>query len=120
MKIGIATIEKDLNQNVNPTFGRAPYFAVYNTITKSVEFYNNEAKNAQGGAGIKASQFLVDLNLDAIIAYRLGENAVKVLTSANINLYSPKENLTVQENIDLLLQDKLDTMVHIHSGYHHG
>lgn len=120
MKIGIATIEKDLNQNVNQTFGRAPYFAIYDTITKNVVFYENEAKNAQGGAGIKASQFLVDLNLDSIIAYRLGENAVKVLTSANIDLYSPKENLTVKENIDLLLQNKLENMVDIHSGYHHG
>ena len=80
----------------------------------------NEAKNASGGAGIKAAQFLVDQKLDSVIAFRLGENAVKVLSGASIKLYTPKEEFCANKNIELLLKNELTSLVDIHSGYHHG
>ncbi len=120
MKIAIATEQENLNSQINQTFGRAPLFLIYNTEDKTSTFIKNEAMNAAGGAGIKASQFLVDQDIDSVICFRLGENAVKVLSGANINLYSAQANKSIQENIELLLNDKLEALVDIHSGYHHG
>lgn len=120
MKIAIAVEQKDLTKNINQTFGRAPYFLIYNSEDKASKFVENEAMNAAGGAGIKTSQFLVDQGIDTVICFRLGENAVKVLSSANINLYSAVADKSVEENINLLLENKLESLVDIHSGYHHG
>ncbi|MGD1819472.1 MAG: NifB/NifX family molybdenum-iron cluster-binding protein [Pleomorphochaeta sp.] len=119
MKIAIATVEKDLSKNINQTFGRAPYFAIYNSEDNSVEFLDNEAINAPGGAGIKASQFLVDKGIDAIIGFRLGENALKVLRGADVELFAANSDKSIKENIDLLLENQLESLVDIHSGYHH-
>ncbi len=118
MKIGIAVAEKDLNKEINQTFGRAPMFAIYDTETKEAVFLENEALNAAGGAGIKSSQFLVDKKVDAVICYRLGENAVKVLEGAGIKLYNAVDQ-SVIENINLLNANKLTALNDIHSGYHH-
>ncbi|MGD1822262.1 MAG: NifB/NifX family molybdenum-iron cluster-binding protein [Pleomorphochaeta sp.] len=120
MKVAIAAAKKDLNSEINQTFGRAPLFAIYDTETKDVEFVENGAMGASGGAGIKSSQFLVDQKIEAVISFRLGENAVRVLTGAGITLYSAVYEKSLQENIDLLLNDKLESLVDIHSGYHHG
>jgi len=120
MRIGLAIEERDLEKQINQTFGRAPFFVIYDSETKEVVFYDNEAKNASGGAGIKAAQFFVDENVDALIAFRLGENAVKVLTSAKIKLFAPRENISAKANIQLLLKDELNSLVDFHSGYHHG
>jgi predicted Fe-Mo cluster-binding NifX family protein len=120
MKIGLATVEKDLEKQINQTFGRAPYFAIYDSKTKKVEFFDNDARNAAGGAGIKAAQFLVDQKPEAVIAYRMGENSVRVLVGAKIKLFTPSDDKNAIDNIELLLADKLESLVDIHSGYHHG
>lgn len=120
MRIGLAIEERDLEKHINQTFGRAPFFVIYDSESKEVAFYDNDAKNASGGAGIKAAQFFVDADVDAVLAFRLGENAVKVLSNANIKLFEPREELSANSNIHLLLQDELNTLVEIHSGYHHG
>jgi predicted outer membrane repeat protein len=120
MKIGIALMEKDIEKDINQTFARAPYFAIYNSDNKEIVFFDNSAREASGGAGIKAAQFLVDKKIDSIIAFRLGENAVQVLTKANIKLFAPREDLNAINNINLLLNNQLNNLVDIHSGYHHG
>ncbi len=120
MKIGMALMEKNIEKDINQTFARAPYFAIYDSETKEVIYFDNSAKEASGGAGIKAAQFLVDKKIDSIISYRLGENAVQVLSKADIKLFSPKEDFNAINNINLLLENKLNSLVDIHSGYHHG
>jgi predicted Fe-Mo cluster-binding NifX family protein len=120
MKIGIALMEKNIEKDINQTFARAPYFAIYNSDNKEVVYFDNAAKEASGGAGVKAAQFFVDNNVDAIIAYRLGDNAVQVLTKSNIKLFAPREELNAINNINLLIDNELNTLVDIHSGYHHG
>ncbi len=118
MRIGIALVEKNIDKEISQVFGRAPFFGIYDSESKEVTYYDNDALKASGGAGIQASQFLVDKKLDAAIAFRLGQNAVKVLSGAGIKLYAPKENLSARENIELLLKDELELLVDIHSGYH--
>ena len=120
MKIGLAIEKRDLQSEINQTFARAPFFVIYNSEDREVLFYDNEAKSASGGAGIKAAQFFVDKKVDAIIAFRLGENAVKVLINGKIKLFAARDNLSAESNIKLLLKNELVTLVEIHSGYHHG
>jgi predicted Fe-Mo cluster-binding NifX family protein len=87
MKIAIPVDEKSLESNVCVSFGRAPYFLVYDTETKESIFHDNGAAASTGGAGIKAAQTIVDNKVNALLTPRCGENAANVLKSADIKIY---------------------------------
>jgi predicted Fe-Mo cluster-binding NifX family protein len=109
--------EKDLNNQVSVSFGRAPYYAVYDTDTKDVEYIENTAASAKGGAGIKAAQFVVDSGAEVLITPRCGENAADVVSNAGIKMYK-SEKVSAKENIDIFLENKLSFLNDIHEGFH--
>ena len=47
MKIAIPVDEKTLESNVCASFGRTPYFLIYDTETKESVFINNSAATAR-------------------------------------------------------------------------
>ncbi|NLM58994.1 MAG: dinitrogenase iron-molybdenum cofactor biosynthesis protein, partial [Clostridium sp.] len=51
MKIAIPVDEKSLESNVCVSFGRAPYYLIYDTETKESVFLDNSAAASTGGAG---------------------------------------------------------------------
>ena len=77
MKISIPVDEKSLESNVCVSFGRAPYFLIYDTETKESIFLNNGAAASTGGAGIKAAQTIVDNKVNTLLTPRCGENAAQ-------------------------------------------
>ena len=79
MVLAIPVETKDMNAAVCPSFGRAPYFLLYNSEEKNSSVIDNAAASAHGGAGIKAAQTLVDNKVDALLTPRCGENAAEVL-----------------------------------------
>lgn len=120
MKIAIPVDEKSLESNVCISFGRTPYFMIYDTNTKTAEFLDNSAAASQGGAGIKASQILVDQKTDIVITPRCGENAAVVLSGAAIKVYKSVSG-SAQKNIDDFLNDNLPVLTETHPGFHnHG
>ena len=74
MKIVIPVDAKTLESNICASFGRAPYFLIYDTETKESVFINNSAAASTGGAGIKAAQTIVDNNANALLTPRCGQN----------------------------------------------
>jgi predicted Fe-Mo cluster-binding NifX family protein len=56
MRIAIPVDEKSIKTSVCQSFGRAPYFLIYDTDSKESKFIDNSAAASQGGAGIKAAQ----------------------------------------------------------------
>lgn len=113
MKIAIPV--DDTKENVCVSFARAPYFLFEEN--GKFELIENEAAQAQGGAGLKAAQFLVDHNADVLITVRCGENAAKVLQMAEMEVYkSQGEN--AQEQVQMLKEGKLDKLTEFHAGYH--
>ena len=59
MRIAIPVDEKNIDSSVCVSFGRTPYFLIYDTDSKNSEFIDNSAAASTGGAGIKAAQTLV-------------------------------------------------------------
>jgi predicted Fe-Mo cluster-binding NifX family protein len=103
MKIAIPVNEKDFKSEICPSFGRTPYYLIYDTTEKTNEFVENSAAQSAGGAGIKAAQMLVDLCVKVIIAPRYGENAAKVLIDGGIKVYknidgTAEDNIVAYEN----------------------
>ncbi len=119
MKICIPLIEKDSASAISPSFGRAAAYLFYDTDTQSHIVFSNEAAFAAGGAGIKAAQSLVDNGINVLIAPRCGENAAKVLLSADVALYQ-NIDASWQQNIKAFEKGELQPLKDIHKGHHNG
>ena len=103
--------------NICVSFGRTPYFMLYDTENNESRFINNSAANSQGGAGIKAAQIIVDNNADVLITPRCGQNAAEVLIAANVKIYKALNN-SIEENLTEFKNDKLSILTEIHAGFH--
>jgi predicted Fe-Mo cluster-binding NifX family protein len=109
-----------IDARINKSFGRTPYFIVYDSNTNESKFLENSAATAQGGAGIKASQFVIDQTTDVVIAPMLGKNSADVLKNSGIKLYMAS-GFSIQDNIKAFSDGVLDTLTEIHTGFHqHG
>ena len=120
MIVAIPVDDNFIEGNISLSFGRAPYFLIYNTESKEEKFVVNDAANSKGGAGIKAAQIIVDNDADSIITPRCGENAAEVIKAANIDIF---KNIgeSIIENISSLNENKLPMLNQIDSGLHnHG
>jgi predicted Fe-Mo cluster-binding NifX family protein len=120
MKLAIPVDEKTLESNVCVSFGRTPYFLIYDTETKDSVFIDNSAATSTGGAGIKAAQTIVDNRANALLTPRCGQNAADVIKSADIKIYKTT-SASVKDNIAAFIDGKLPLLDEIHAGFHgHG
>jgi len=120
MRIVIPVDNKNLESSVCISFGRTPYFLIYDTQTKESVFVDNSAAASQGGAGIKAAQLVVDRKVEVLLTPRCGENAAEVIKAANIKIYKTGSG-SVEDNIHEFSQGKLSLLEEIHAGFHgHG
>jgi len=117
MKIVIPADVNRTDSQVSLAFGRAPYFAVYNTETCNTDFISNSAAESSGGAGIKAAQALVNLGAEAMISFRCGENAAAVLNSSGIKMFQAEAG-SVALNVKLYTESRLNALKDIHPGFH--
>lgn len=117
MKIALPVDEKKMDSSVCVSFGRAPYFLVYNSITNEAVYLNNPAAASSGGAGIKAAQAIADSGAQILVSPRCGENAANVLTSAKVVIYKSVPG-TAAENIKEYLAQRLSMLNEIHKGFH--
>ncbi|EGW40205.1 NifB/NifX family molybdenum-iron cluster-binding protein [Desulfosporosinus sp. OT] len=120
MKIAIPVNDKSMEASVCDSFGRTPYYLIYDTESNESVFLDNSAVASQGGAGIKAAQTVVDNKVNALLTPRCGENAAEVIKAANIQLYKTI-NDSLKDNIDAFNEGKLSLLEEIHAGFHgHG
>ncbi|WP_283683436.1 NifB/NifX family molybdenum-iron cluster-binding protein [Parablautia sp. Marseille-Q6255] len=117
MKIAIPMEEKSINTNICVTFGRALFFLIFDTDTEEEKYIENPALSAQGGAGIKAAQAVIDAGVEAVILPRLGQNAAEVFQTGQIVLYKAEFG-SAKHNIELLKECKLSKLTEFHSGFH--
>ncbi|KEJ92515.1 NifB/NifX family molybdenum-iron cluster-binding protein [Synergistes jonesii] len=117
MKIVIPVDEKKPESSVCVSFGRAPYFMLHDTEGKTTEYIANTAAEAQGGAGLKAAQLIVDCGANVLLALRCGQNAADVLNAAQIKIHKA-EGLRTAENLAAFQEGKLTLMTQFQAGFH--
>lgn len=117
MKIAIPVDENTMETGVCPSFGRAPYFMIYDTDKSDAAFIVNTAATASGGAGIKAAQFVVDEKPEVLLTPRCGQNAAEVITAAGIKMYKTVAG-TAKENVAFYEKGELVAMTEFHEGFH--
>ena len=120
MKIAIPVEDKSILSNICISFGRTPYFLIYETDTNDMKFIDNVAATSQGGAGIKAAQAIADERADVVLTPRCGQNAADVLNVAKIKIYKTI-SISIKDNIKAFEDGKLSLLENIHAGFHgHG
>ncbi len=88
MKIVITAQQDTPDAQVDPRFGRAQFFMLYDTDTKEFAAHNNEQNlNAAQGAGIQAAQNVARLGAEAVITGHVGPKAFSTLKAAGIKIY---------------------------------
>ena len=116
MIIAIPVNENHAEPSICVSFGRAPWFIFNNTETGETQTLENPAANAEGGAGVKAAQFVVDHNANALITVRGGENAAEVLLAAEIQIYKAQGNMA-KDNLTAFTEGKLEKLESFHAGF---
>lgn len=120
MKIVMPVDDKSIESNICQSFGRTPYFLIYDTETEESIYVDNSAIATQGGAGIKAAQLIVDQKAKGLITPRCGEKAAAVIKAANIEMYKAMDGSAL-DNIKAFKDNKLSDLEDIHPGFHnHG
>ena len=88
MKIAITSKGTDLSSEVDPRFGRAQYFIIYDTKSSQYQPLDNSINlNALQGAGIQSAKNIVDMGVEALITGNVGPKAFSTLQSAGIRVF---------------------------------
>jgi predicted Fe-Mo cluster-binding NifX family protein len=108
MKTVISATGKTLEDNVSEVFARCPYFIIAeieNKEIKGFEAVKNESENQMGGAGISASQFLVEKNVDVVITGNVGPRATDVFKQFKVEVYQGSG--LIKEVLDKFIKGEL-------------
>jgi predicted Fe-Mo cluster-binding NifX family protein len=107
MKIAVTSKGSDLDDPVDPRFGRAAYILVVDPETFDFDVLDNkENVNALKGAGIQAAGMVSNKGAEVLITGFCGPNAFKVLNAAKIKVASDA-NGTVRDAVNSFIQGKL-------------
>lgn len=110
MKISISTQGQDLDSVVDPRFGRAAQFLIYDTESSSFEVVSNsQSLNATQGAGIKAAENISNLGARVLITGHCGPKAFDTLKAAGIEVVIGAEGLTITQALEEYKSGQLET-----------
>lgn len=107
MKIAVTSQGVDLDAEVDPRFGRAPYLLIVDSETFSFEvLYNKENMNALKGAGIQSAVMVSDKGADILLTGFCGPNAFKALKAAKVGVANNASG-SVRDAVRAYLDGKL-------------
>ncbi|MGI6369550.1 MAG: dinitrogenase iron-molybdenum cofactor biosynthesis protein [Ignavibacteria bacterium] len=98
MKIAIVSEKNSLDARIDSRFGRCAYFAIYDTDSKTTEFFPNPAKDAPEGAGPEAVKFIASKEAKKVVAPEFGKKAEDMLNKLQIEMVNDKDK-TISEII---------------------
>lgn len=88
MKIAVSAVESNIDSKVDPRFGRARLFMVYDSESRNWTVLENSVQmDSSHGAGIQTAQRIAREGINAVITGHCGPNAWSVLSAANISVY---------------------------------
>jgi predicted Fe-Mo cluster-binding NifX family protein len=108
MKIAVSAKGKGLDSEVDPRFGRAPFFVLIDPETMAFDVCENK-QNLQlpQGAGIQAAQNIVDGGAEVLLTGNCGPKAFQVLQAAGVKVAVGLSG-TVREVVSRFQQGKIE------------
>ena len=86
MKICVPAVSDNLEAQMDPRFGRCPYFLIVDSETQKIEAFPNVSVSAMSGAGIQAAQIIANKKVDVLITGNVGLNALQALSTAGMKV----------------------------------
>lgn len=87
MRIAITTRGNDLGAEVDPRFGRAARFLLFDTETRAFKLIENtQSLDLMQGAGIQSAQNLIQHNPEVILTGYCGPKAFRVLEASGVKV----------------------------------
>lgn len=86
MRIAVTAVEPYLDAEVDPRFGRCPYFVVVETDNMGFEAIENLNQALGQGAGIQSARWLAERGVRHVLTGNCGPNAHQALTAANVGV----------------------------------
>lgn len=114
MIIAITSTGETLESQLDPRFGRAPKFIIYDTVEDSFKVIDNSINlSIAQGAGIQSAKNIVESGATVLIAGHCGPKAYKALKESSIEMYKSEE-ISIKEIIELYKAGKLELMQEEH------
>ena len=111
MKIAVAADKQDKSAKIDPRFGRAQFFAVFDDEKNEYEFASNKQNlSLAQGAGIQAARSVIDTGADILIAKNVGPKAYDLLSSSGVDIFICKSEVSVTDAVDLYKNGKLEKL----------
>ena len=108
MKIVVTSAGETLHAEVDPRFGRAQKFILYDTDTGEWSVLDNTQNvNAMQGAGIQAAQSVAECGAEAVLTGNCGPKAFRILSEAGMSVYVGLSG-TVLQAIDRFKKGELE------------
>ena len=105
MKIVISAAGRDIESNIDATFGRALFFLIMDTATKKIKVIENKARDRQNGVGITAVNTVENEGIDAVITADIGPLAFETFKLSGVKIY--KAEGKIKDAIRLFEEGKL-------------
>jgi len=108
MKLVITSQGNDLSSKVDPRFGRAAHFVLYDTSDDSFQVLSNgENIKASHRVGVQAVETIAALKPDIVVSGNFGPKASEALVAAGIET-AVYTSGTIQDVIELVKNDGLE------------
>ena len=100
MLVAITSTGDTLDALVNEKFGRCQYFLIVDPDTMKFEAVPNHAEQAQGGAGPKAAEIIINKGVTILLTGHVGDKAEEALKRGNIKIVDGlKANLKIKDAV---------------------
>jgi predicted Fe-Mo cluster-binding NifX family protein len=107
MNVIITSSGNSLKSKFDLRFGRSAWLCLYNTATQKFDFWENENKDINGGAGTKTAEKVAELGATQVISGDFGPKAKALLEKLKIQMVILDEtNQTVGSIIEKIAKNK--------------
>ncbi len=118
MKVAVSAQGPDLSSPVDPRFGRAAFFIIYDMASHSFEALGNSTNaGAAQGAGIQAAQLVARQAVDIVVSGNMGPKAFEALRAAGVKMVT-WDGGTVAEAIEFIQSGEFEPLGDANVGGH--
>lgn len=102
-KICLTAQSKEWDAQMDPRFGRAPYFLLLDPVNQQIEAVQNPYLQDAQGVGIRSAQLVVDKGVKVLLTGQVGPKADQVLRAAGVQIITGVTG-TVREAVQGFIQ----------------